>query len=1592
MSNALLRSIRALAEWQAADPASAAASARAMELLSAMEEAARPGPLGESDAAAAHGLLAATGQQAFLACLGREGGLDRWPEAVFGLLQISRFSLLNLFRTRAAAHPGKVLFQDMSAPLPPQWSYDQIGRMTRVMAGALYAQAAEIGAPPRVAIFSDNRIEGACADLACLFYDILDAPLNTYFNRENLVEIFDRLGINIALTDTRERCRLLESVREKTAVPFKIFVLRPDAAADRSGAAFFGELCLNMGEAEIAKGLGARRRFAPNEVATVMFTSGSTGRPKGVSFSIYNLVAKRFARAAALPAVGRDEVFLSFLPLFHTFGRYLEMLGAIYWGGTYVFAGNASADTLFSLFPKVQPTGFISVPIRWSQLHERCLEKADAAAPGDSEERILRSVVGPRLRWGLSAAGHLDAKVFRYFERHGIAAASGFGMTEGTGGITMTPPGHYEDNTQGLPLPGLRARLGPGGELQVSGHYVARYLEDKGPGDVIPYPENPDTDYWLPTGDVFQVLPNGYFRIVDRIKDIYKNNRGETVAPLKVESKFAGVPGFKRVFLVGDGRPFNVLFLVPDRGDEVLKSGLDAENERAYYRRLVTAANVDLAPPERVVNFAVLDRDFEAGRGELTPKGSINRKAVEANFAREIEELYRKKYVELSEGAARVRIPLWLYRDLGILDDGISYDGRALRDAHRAVALPLVRDPGSLTWLVGDLEYQVRGNVLDLGLFARQPRLWMGNPALVRFCPCREGWDVPLEKVSDEVRLPARRIGSLERDDISVPALDPDRIEDRRTAAVGALLGSALFAETKAAAVALEEIEKIFAEPELRTVPVIRRRLQALARHPDESIRCTAYRILLLDEPNPEYGAALREFLHSGLTFLNRESIEAIASSPFGQGRFDALRQRMAAYREELDWPACDVTRTQFLQIFELFVDFAGYHPEFFGSVRAELAGWALLQADPELARAAEARFDELERNHERSLAAGAAELSAAEWDARLVFDDGLTVEEKGRLTAILRDRTFLKKSIGLIYEADDFQVSDIVPEGIWVSRLFSADGRPSFRTLVGAKPGHLYDLRIELGDAPGSPAAGASALACTPAPAGVPGFARGSASAVLARGYKPRASGEPKARPMTEERESVYWHLAIAHFPQGATILPEIGSVRPDLGARSLQYCGELDLWEKIRQFSGARGPEAPFPAPHQWRKLFIGGISAFFRAWEYGGRRIVPGVPAPGNVTVPETDFREEPIIRSLAGWRPYEGPLSLIKPLVVNFFRKPAAHYPWIRGQIDLAWVFDACYEALGYAKASAFFAALRDALAGEPLAGPGGASVAEALAAYLAEFEKNFMIPLPALNAIGRYKEWAVRHAAADPAQRERMVLDVHGLYRLARYPDVARYYLYRHTYFAVAGEKTLAVFDKLIARMSERLGTPAVQFVELSELQAALVRDEDRAVFGKMVFPRIRTSQTLDILEFGDAGAKQVIVRSSIADRRGEAFTFRETYDPAEIGALYRLFFKENYPKTISEQDRHHILQDGAERIVGGLCHRMMFENAAFIDGIVVASPHQGAGLAGAMIEDFCGRMALAGVHVVLTPFYLPDLFLRAGFKVDKRWGAMVRYV
>ncbi|MCP3860892.1 MAG: AMP-binding protein, partial [Phycisphaeraceae bacterium] len=381
---------------------------RSADVLARAEQALE----GDVDAGAWHEYLEATGRPAFLESLEPDERL-RWAETTYPAIARSNYTLETMLAARVREIPESPLFQDPGPGGLARWSYRQVQRRARNFAAVFLG---EEGSPaPRVGLLVENSVDGACCDLACLLHDIFISPLNVHFDDESLLWVLDRACVDTIVVDTSERARRVLGLAETAGRDWRVYSIGMTPRLD--GVTMLDEAVARLGSDEVTARLEARPRRSIHGIATVMFTSGSTGRPKGVAFSIYNLVTKRFARAAALPTVGRDEVMLCYLPLFHTFGRYLEMLGAMYWRGSYVFAGNPSAETLLALLQEVQPTGLISIPLRWVQIRDRALSREGDA--GDSDA-AFRAVVGSRLRWGLSAAGFLEPRVFRYFQRHGM--------------------------------------------------------------------------------------------------------------------------------------------------------------------------------------------------------------------------------------------------------------------------------------------------------------------------------------------------------------------------------------------------------------------------------------------------------------------------------------------------------------------------------------------------------------------------------------------------------------------------------------------------------------------------------------------------------------------------------------------------------------------------------------------------------------------------------------------------------------------------------------------------------------------------------------------------------------------------------------------------------------------------------------------------------------------------------------------------------------------------------------------------------------------------------------------------------------------
>ena len=1475
-----------------------------------------------------------TARSEFLSKLSTDEKRTAWAEKVFKMLQKTGYGLKEMFTQRVTEHPDKTLFINLTEGRKEYFSYQQIFNYARELAATFYALEKE----PRVAIFSANSVDSATTDLACLMYGIYDTPLNIHFSEEILANIFKELKINIVVTDTLDRILHLKRVKEEFNLDFALLVSQN---IDEKDTAILQQKAKELNYKEVDALLKKRRRPQLNKVATTMFTSGSTGMPKGVSFSYYNLISKRFARHAALPETG-NETMLCFLPLFHTFGRYLELMGSVYWHGTYVFVGNTSSDTLLKLFPELNPTGFISVPIRWMQLYEKAMEKLNSITNEELRQEILRKeVIGNRLRWGLSAAGYLSPKIFKFFQSYGVELCSGFGMTEATGGITMTPPGDYVDNSTGKALPGVYTRLKKNGELEISGHYIARYLEDAPPGSAIPYPlENPEENYWLPTGDIFTISADGHHEIVDRVKDIYKNNKGQTIAPRTIEQKFNGVPGVQHAFLVGDARPYNVLLIVPDRDDTVVKSQTDEEGLRQYFHQIVQTANKGVAPYERVVNFCVLDRPFSQEKKELTPKGSFNRKNIERHFAETIKKLYRSDKISFFVEGLEVRIPRWFYRDLGILEDDIFYENNHFVNRSNGKKLFFKPVDGNRC-VIGDFSYPVKAGHLNLGRLALQPLLWMGNAQFIEFSPVKEGWDLPLKEFSAQVCYPSCINTTLvKRNIVSIPTISNSLI-----VFINGLILDALFTEGEKQMQSIRLLGQQLAESQRRIAMVIRRRLEALACHREHRIRALAYQSLLTYDPGTDYHEVLPVFIQSGKTFLDSKTIEAIALGSLGKQQLASFRKRLFAYRENMDWPAKGTSRKQFEDILELLFNFGKQHPHYYKSIRAEFAAWALHHKDPYLSKKAKAYFHELYLVFDAKMRELRGTLPKNFWKNIIVFEYGIPADQKRRLQKIITDTVFLEESVHLIFGQTTFTVDKIIPEGLWITKLQSFSDFRHYRLTVNTINNKHYDLHL-----------------------------------VVTRDEDAKKSVS-----------DLYWNAYLSDYPFDLPVLSSLGISNTEHGVRSSQYLGGLRVWEKIRQMSEIH-QWAGNSQPYAWHQLFIKAFAVIFRTWKISRRKIIPGAVSPKNIMVPELDFKESAVIISLTGYEPYRNIEDLLVPMIRNFYQKTVALYPWGGSHLKYNWIYKAMLESLGAEETFALLEEWRRFLQNTSDTYLKSLPLEASIDEFIKEQKNRHYFPLKIHSAISNYEQWLKLNPDATKEAREQTVYEIYDLFKIFKHNEIERFYFYRHTYFSHAGEAVQKAFGRLMEIMEEKTKTETVQLIELSDLQATLDDPVDRRIFSKMVFPKMKHYQEMDFVKVVDKNKEQIIVQTLIKDKSGLTYTMREPRDAAEVGKLYQLFYEENYPKTVSQQDQYFVVTDKYERVIGGISYRILENNIVRLDGTAVTSPLQGKGIGSAMINDFFTRMAAKDVSIIKAHYLLGNYFLKHNFKVDKKWGALVKHL
>ena len=1452
--------------------------------------------------------------------------IEPWTQLLVPVIDRADHTFGEVLRSREETDP-KVIAMRVLGPDPCELTVADLARRTRAIARGLLALAP--GEPDlKVAILSENSLETALVDIACLSNGILDFPLPANSTPEQVTFMLRHSGAQVLVVSDEEQVeKVLPALPGLPELKHVVVVSR--TAAERHG--------LLTLEQAIARGAGAvddadraerADRVRSRDAATVMYTSGTTGRPKGIVFNHLNLVSKRLCRGFALPHLNEGDTFLAYLPLCHTFGRYLEMFGTLWWGATYVFARSTNHAALVEDFKTVRPTVFISVPKTWMEMAESAQRQA---APDDVEGAAgqLRALTGGRLAHGLSAAGYLDPAIFRACHRAGIELCSGYGMTEATGGITMTPPGEYVDGSIGKPLPGIDCRRADDGELLIRGAYVSPgYFHAE--GEEL---EAHDAEGWFHTGDLVSIDGEGHFRITGRKKEIYKNRAGQTIAPQRVENLFRDFDDLAQAFLVGDHRDYNTLLVWPNYEGRPELRQRTPEELHLLVSSLVASANRFLAPFERVVAFRILDRALDLEHGELTQKGTFKRDVVEKNWPELIGGMYQHRAVSLSVDGTSLRIPNWVLRELGaLIEDVVVREGelRAGGASLRVAADP--RAPGALR--VGDLAYRAEGGLLDLGAVLAQPALWLGNEGLRRFLgeEAFRGLATRRSKGSGEVRVDPRVWESP--DPARVPALLEAVGRDAATVETVHAAGELLRAERPEARRALAHLERVLESGRRELGPLARDLLRRCADSPEEEVRRRAFRGLLPSEEPERTVETLRLFLDRlGPEALREEDLASFGEKGLSEPQVEMLLAALESpHALDSDQDASD--RRLLAGAMRLAVAYVRSHPAWYPRVRVPLARLTF-HADALLAARASEEYDRHHRGFQHwlgpnlRLALDPATGEEYTWRDVVRFAEPIEARTADLLLRAIAECTLVRNSAFVLGRGALVSLADIPPGGATVTLLGRRLGKSVYRMSLTTRSRETYD------------------------------FALNHAETV----------------PPAELRDEVLWLLSSGAPPP---LVEAFGSYHAEWGIYTEEFIPGENVQQQLARFlqqgEGRR-------IRNQWPFLVWTTLAAHVGFWDRTGRRVALREPSPAAFIVPSHDYQTGGRLVSISD----RGAASLLDEVLDRFeqsFVQPMeTQYPDLRGGLGPTLRFSAVVEALGIDRARLALAALQ----------PGPR--AEAAAVFLASIDATGYTPRSVHFAAERFRRWRSINPNATQEAQGAMLGELWTTYQLGdierSFPD-SRIRFFRRTVFVDAREPLAAALDRLMGRARSLPYRGLDLRSQIATLREAVKPDAREDYFlARMTFPHLRPDDQTSLisLERGDHLTAEVVV--AFTDERGERYSVRAARSPREVARLLQLFQESSLEVTFAPEHRHLIAVDPHDAVIGGVFYRPVTPERVHMEKIAVARKHRGLGVADGIMRELSHRQRSRGVQVIETGWFQPEVLSRFGFRLDPASGGLV---
>ncbi|HCF02834.1 long-chain fatty acid--CoA ligase [Flavobacterium sp.] len=447
------------------------------------------------------------------------------------------------------------------------------------------------------------------------------------------------------------------------------------------GCKHWSEL-LELGKDEANQKVVEERKngVLPSDLATIIYTSGTTGKPKGVMLSHNNIVSNVINSAPRIPFEKGKSRALSFLPVCHIFERVILYLYQYY--GVSIYFGE-SIDKISDNIKEVKPNVMSAVPRLLEKVYDSIYAKGTQlsgikkklffwaidlglryepyGANGawyEFQLKIARKMIFSKWKEGLggnldlmvSGSAALQTRLARVFAAAEIPVMEGYGLTETSPVISVNDVRNFgfRVGTVGKVIDGVTVKIAEDGEILCKGPNVMMgyYKDEKLTSEVM-------TDDYFHTGDIGEFDADGFLKITDRKKEMFKTSGGKYIAPQLIENTMKQSRFIEQIMVIGDGQKMPAAFIQPSfdfikEWANIHKIAIGTSNEEIVanskvierIQEEVDKLNEKFGNWEKIKRFELTPEVWSIEAGHLTPTLKLKRKIVMEKY----QDLFHKIY------------------------------------------------------------------------------------------------------------------------------------------------------------------------------------------------------------------------------------------------------------------------------------------------------------------------------------------------------------------------------------------------------------------------------------------------------------------------------------------------------------------------------------------------------------------------------------------------------------------------------------------------------------------------------------------------------------------------------------------------------------------------------------------------------------------------------------------------------------------------------------------------------------------------------------------------------------------------------------